>query len=79
MSTRTDWGYFDKDGKPLAVGDEHHHWKCPNQEWVYDEYFEHPYTGELERIDPYPKNCPMKSIGVKLEKCTKCGVEFRYP
>lgn len=79
MSTRTDWGYFDKDGTPLAVGDTHAKWECPQQEWRHGDMAIHPYTGEAEAVDPYPINCPMKSVSAKLERCTKCGTEFRYP
>lgn len=79
MSTRTDWGYFDKNGAPLAVGDAHARWTCPQQRWVYDDTTEHSITGELMPVDPYPVNCPFEPVGVKLDRCEKCGVEFRYP
>lgn len=79
MSTRTDWGYFDKQGQPLAVGDAHATWTCPNQEWERNGGEIHPYTGEWEASAPYPKLCPMKFVGAKLERCSTCGVEFRYP
>lgn len=80
MSTRTDWGYFDKCGKPLAVGDAHARWTCPQQEWEYNGTYEHPITGEIERCEPYPLNCPLELIDhPRVDRCRKCGVEFRYP
>ena len=79
MSTRTDWGYFDKDGAPLAVGDAHHAWTCPKQEWVYGETTIDDWTGEEVFVEPYPRNCPLEFVGVKTDRCRKCGVEFRYP
>lgn len=79
MSTRTDWGYFDKNGAPLAVGDLHASWACPNQEWVYGETTIDDRTGEEVSVDPYHRNCPLEFVGVKVDRCKKCGVEFRYP
>ena len=78
MSTRTDWGYFDKDGKPLAVGDEHHKWECPRQEFAPTGH-EHIFTGEWIDTGLQPVRCPMKEVAPKLERCERCGVEFRYP
>lgn len=45
MSTRTDWGLFDKDGKPVAVGDEWHKWVCPHRGYEPTGYWNHM-TGE---------------------------------
>lgn len=78
---RTDWGYFDKSGKPLAVGDAHWKWECPQREWEHGGTYTHPITGEVERVDPYPLNCPMDNIDypARIDRCKRCGVEFRYP
>ncbi len=79
MSTRTDWGYFDKDDKPVAVGDEWHKWVCPQRKYVPTGY-EHSFTGEWidEGLQLEPQ-CRMKDAGFKLEVCPKCGMKFRYP
>lgn len=80
MSTRTDWGIFASDGTPLAVGDDHWRWQCPKQESRRVQPYEHFITGEM--IDPGDWElvpCPWLSAGVKLDRCTKCGAEFRYP
>lgn len=79
MSTRTDWGWFDKDGKPLAVGDLHSKWRCPLQKWDFDIFYEHPYTGELIHEEPQRIPCPVVSVDVKLGVCEQCGNQFRYP
>lgn len=78
MSTRTDWGLFNKDGTPLAVGDEWHKWKCPQEAWATHQ-FVHPITGEDDEVVSVPVPCPFKHVSVKLDRCEKCGVEFRYP
>lgn len=79
MSTRTDWGLFDKAGMPIAVGDEHWKWVCPKGGWI-DNIYEHPMSGELinEGFVWVPE-CQFKSVGIKLDRCTVCQVEFRYP
>lgn len=79
MSTRTDWGIFDAAGSPLAVGDEHHKWECPDQKWDYNNGYEHCITGEWVEEPPCKINCPWKSVDAKLDRCTKCGNQFKYP
>jgi len=79
MSTRTDWGWFDKDGKPIAVGDEWHKWVCPQRKWVpagYVHSFTEEWIDEGLQLEP---QCRAESVSVKLERCPKCGMEFRYP
>lgn len=78
MSTRTDWGLFDKAGAPLAVGDAWHRWTCPQQKWEATAY-EHPITGEMVDQEPAPVPCPFKNVTPKLDRCSACGMEFRYP
>ena len=78
MSTRTDWGYFDKAGAPVAVGDEHAKWQCPLAPWECQS-FEHPIDGSWVEQPAMRATCPFKSVGVKLDRCTKCAMEFRYP
>lgn len=82
MSTRTDWGYFRRDGsrlEPVAVGDAHHKWECPNKTWrknMVEDYW----TGETEWDGTYyAENCPMKTDHAKQESCTRCDVIFIYP
>ena len=78
MSTRTDWGIFTPDGKPVAVGDLWHKWSCPQQRFV--EVFDEDYmTGEQVYAGLQPVNCPWKSVAVKLEECEKCKMKFIYP
>ena len=79
MSTRTDWGIFDKDGQPIAVGDLHHKHVCPQQKWKYDNGFDHPITGEWVATDATSVPCPYKFVSAKLDRCVGCGNEFRYP
>jgi len=79
MSTRTDWGWFDKDGKPIAVGDEWHKWVCPRRGYVPSGY-EHFITGEWvdEGLVLAPA-CRTLSPSAKLEVCEQCGNRFIYP
>lgn len=80
MSTRTDWGWFDKDGKPIAVGDEWHKWVCPQHHWERP-IWEHPITGEPYEAEDAVRvmGCKMKYIEPKLEVCEVCGNKFIYP
>lgn len=82
MSTRTDWGYFRRDGsrlEPVAVGDTHNKWECPNKTWRRNEN-ENYITGEMEWDGTYyAENCPMKTDHCKQESCTRCDVIFIYP
>lgn len=82
MSTRADWGLFRPDGsrlEPLAVGDAWHKWDCPSRPWAHPAPEPHPFTGEMEPREPYPAQCPFKSVAVKRDECTRCGVVFIYP
>lgn len=82
MSTRTDWGFFRRDGsrlEPVAVGDTWHDWMCPNRRWQRGETYEHPYTGEQCESDPHLPKCPMRSVDPKHDECTRCAVVFIYP
>jgi hypothetical protein len=78
MSTRTDWGIFNSAGQPVALGDDHAKWKCPQQQFEPVGY-EHTITGEWidEGFAAVP--CPFKLVGPKLERCEKCGMVFKYP
>lgn len=83
MSARTDWGFFRQDGsrlEPVAVGDPHAQWVCPNRKWVHDATDVHPFTGEAVPVEPYlePK-CPMPSVGVRRDACARCAIVFIYP
>lgn len=79
MSTRTDWGYFDKDGKPVAVGDEWHKWICPQRKYVLVGY-KHTYTDEwINEGFQLEDRCPMTTVSAKRETCAKCGMVFIYP
>ncbi len=79
MSTRTDWGYFDKDGKPVAVGDEWHKWVCPQRKWVPSGYV-HSFTEEwIDEGLRLEDRCEMITDGIKHEHCVKCGMQFIYP
>lgn len=79
MSARIDWGIFDKGGNPVAVGDEHARWVCPLQRWE-PIVWEHPFTGEdCGPGGNAPVPCPWKEAAFKLERCSQCGMEFRYP
>lgn len=79
MSTRIDWGYFDKSGNPVAVGDEWHKWICPERKYEPTGY-EHHITGEwIDTGMQLQPHCAMKSIDAKLERCERCAMEFRYP
>lgn len=80
MSTRTDWGLFDKDGKPVAVGDEWHHWVCPHRKYEpagYENHMTGEWVDEGYALGSGP--CCFKRVDVKLDRCSKCGMEFRYP
>jgi len=83
MSVRTDWGYFRKDGsrlEPVAVGDAHARWVCPNRKWVHGDTDVHPFTGETMAVEPYLEpNCDMPSVGAKRDACTRCDIVFIYP
>lgn len=79
MSTRTDWGYFNPDGTPIAVGDEWHKWICPQRQYEptgYKDGWTEEWIDTGLQLQPY---CAMKTINPKLERCEQCGVEFRYP
>lgn len=82
MSTRSDWGYFRRDGsrlEPVAVGDAHHKWECPNKEWRRNEV-EDTWAGTTEWDGTYyAVNCPMKTDHAKQDSCTRCNVVFIYP
>ena len=78
MSTRTDWGWFDKNDKPIAVGDEHRHWNCPNKIICNAGYF-HSITDEWIDEGFAAEPCPIKYTDTKLEICEKCGNKFIYP
>lgn len=82
MSTRTDWGYFRRDGsrlEPVAVGDEWHKWECQNKTWRKS-MVENWETGETEWDGTYyAENCPMKTDHCKQDSCTRCDVIFIYP
>lgn len=72
------WGLFDKNGNPVAAGDAWYKWKCPQQEYMptYDiDYF----TEEQVFAGYVTVPCPFKPIAAKLDRCEKCGIEFRYP
>ena len=82
MSTRTDWGYFKRDGsrlEPVAVGDAWHAWECPNRKWLRGEKYIHPYSGEECEDEPHLDTCPMRSAEPKREECARCAVVFIYP
>ncbi len=79
MSTRTDWGWFDKDGKPIAVGDEWHKWVCPQHHWETP-WWKHPITGEqVEGETVRIMHCKFVDDGPKREHCERCGNAFIYP
>jgi len=80
MSTRTDWGWFDKDGKPIAVGDEWHKWKCPQHHYEPAGY-EHPFTGEwIDEGYTKVEHCRMRTTDKpKFSECSTCGNQFIYP
>lgn len=75
--TSTEWGWFDKDGRAVALG--HKPWTCPRRRYV-PVGFEHPITGEWvdEGLQLEPA-CTTVSIEAKVEVCKTCGMEFRYP
>lgn len=82
MSTRTDWGLFDKDGKPVAVGDEWHKWVCPHRKYEPTGYWNHmtgEWVDEGHALSEEPCRSSMKCVNAKLDRCSKCGMEFRYP
>lgn len=79
MSTRIDWGWFDANGKPIAVGDAWHKWECPRAVWTMREEF-NPYTGETESDGTYERQpCPTRSVDAKRDVCTRCNNVFVYP
>lgn len=78
MSTRTDWGIFTPAGSAVAVGDEHHKWQCPQQEFRA-QYGEDFYTGQQVYEGMVPVQCPWKTVSVKLDVCEKCKMQFIYP
>lgn len=73
-----EWGLFDKEGKAVALGDAWHHWKCPAEK-VEPAGYVHDITGEWIDEGLVPVACPFKRVGVKLDRCETCGMEFRYP
>lgn len=78
------WGWYAKDGTPIALGDDHWKWECPDFKWEYVEPDIHPFTGEPYRWptdSEYRKvhNCRIQSRAVKCDECTKCGAYFVYP
>lgn len=82
MSTRTDWGYFRRDGsrlEPVAVGDAWHKWECPNRQWRRN-MVENWETGEVEWDGTYEAvACRTKADHAKQDSCTRCEVIFIYP
>lgn len=84
MSTRTDWGWFEKDGTPIAVAHDHYKWKCEQGTWTETPMRENYITGELFRFsddEPYTWQpaCRMESTDIKVEECRVCGRRFVYP
>lgn len=82
MSTRTDWGYFRRDGsrlEPVAVGDAWHAWQCPNKQWRRNMVEDYE-TGEIVWDGTYEAvPCPMKTDHAKQDSCTRCEIIFIYP
>lgn len=78
MSTPKSWGLFNEDGTPLATGDAWHEWTCPKQQYERS-YFLDQWTGEIVDDDIKPVPCPFECVNAKQDKCSKCGVTFKYP
>ena len=71
-----EWGWFDRDMKPLATGDMWHHLECPNP--VYSTHMAEDYSGEFSE-EIRVERCPTKFISAKREDCSRCGRIFIYP
>ncbi len=78
MSEQKTWGLFAVDGAPVATGNDWYKWNCPHKQWTTPS-MEHPITGESIDLDPVEIPCPFKFMGGKMDRCTKCGIEFHYP
>lgn len=72
------WGLFNADGSPLATGDAHHQYECPQKKYEPSGYW-HAFTGEWVDEGLVPVSCPFEYVSVKRDRCSRCGVEFRYP
>lgn len=78
MTTQKRWGLFAADGQPIAPGDDHHKWKCQQQQYEPTGYV-HTITCEWVDTGMDAVPCPFKATSVKTDECTKCGVVFIYP
>jgi hypothetical protein len=78
MTAPKTWGLFSADGQLVATGDDWRNWNCQRKEYEPKGY-EHTITGEWVDEGFAALPCPFEAVATKLDRCSRCGMEFRYP